>query len=91
MTLCQATSYVLWEALNKLVFEGRLISCGETLQRAATLAVVSFEVDVVNRSGIGLSACWARPVEDVVKVNFHTSFRRDFQAGVGLVARDHEG
>ncbi|XP_057453035.1 uncharacterized protein LOC130744890 [Lotus japonicus] len=91
ISLWQATSYALWEARNRVVFEGRAFSVPLVVQRAQDLGQLLPASGTKVRNAPSMVAVWQRPTRGVIKINFDASFRSASDIGAGMVARDHEG
>ncbi|XP_057430540.1 uncharacterized protein LOC130723502 [Lotus japonicus] len=87
----QTAAYVLWEARNKLVFEGRPFSCDAVVRRTLQLVQRPSSAQVSRQPGIVLETVWRRPEEGMIKVNVDASFKSATDSGSGLIARDSEG
>ncbi|XP_057456725.1 uncharacterized protein LOC130747724 [Lotus japonicus] len=87
----QTAAYVLWEARNKLVFEGRPFSCDAVVRRTLQLLQRPSSAQASRRPGIVLEAVWRRPEEGMIKVNVDASFKSATDSGSGMIARDSEG
>lgn len=58
----QTTSYALWEARNKQIFQGRNFDWKEALRWASMLVVVASSTSALCQSPPVQSACWHRPL-----------------------------
>ncbi|XP_057428231.1 uncharacterized protein LOC130721452 [Lotus japonicus] len=87
----QTTSYALWEARNKLVFQEVPFRCEAAIQRAASMSQVDASIEVRDPHGPVRDAIWRRPPRGFFKVNFDGSWKADAVSGMGMVARNHDG
>ncbi|XP_057423606.1 uncharacterized protein LOC130717403 [Lotus japonicus] len=89
VALAQTLIYQIWEVRNRVVFRHGRMVVSEVLDRVKGM-VTTCPTRV--REGAPTSmAVWRRPPERVVKLNFDASFRDGKVAGLGMIARNHQG
>ncbi|XP_057451861.1 uncharacterized protein LOC130743644 [Lotus japonicus] len=91
MARWQATSYALWEARNKAIFQKQAFDCETVLKRAALLDPMETAPENHGVEGAVQPACWSRPPRGTFKINFDGSWKENSASGLGMVARNHDG
>ncbi|XP_057453036.1 uncharacterized protein LOC130744894 [Lotus japonicus] len=86
-----AMIYALWEARNRVIFDGQPFDLGRVLQRAQGLLADEGAASVQLRRAPVMHSTWQRPSCCVYKVNFDAAMSQDGVAGFGMVVRDEEG
>ncbi|XP_057418315.1 uncharacterized protein LOC130712500 [Lotus japonicus] len=82
--------YTIWEARNKLIYDGVQASTEVILSRAAGLASTTGVAPAPLRDG-AVRAVWTGPNEDTIKVNFDAAWADTRGASCGMVARNGAG
>ncbi|KAL6503663.1 hypothetical protein OROGR_025586 [Orobanche gracilis] len=83
--------YVVWEARNKLLFDGTCPSCEGVLLCFRQLGGTVGASTEVLRLGPAVATFWKPLGKDVIKLNFDPSTTTNQEAGFGMIARNWRG